>query len=54
MQLLEEGEVVEDHSGSAQFTSALTDQVHMIYSHKVYPAVCMLLAPLYISGENVD
>ena len=27
MQLLEEGEVVEDHSGPAQFTNTLTDQV---------------------------
>ena len=27
MHLLEEGEVVEDHSGQAQFTNALTDQV---------------------------
>ena len=49
MQLLEEGEVVEDHSGSAQFTSALTDQVQMIYSHKVYLAVTILLAPLYLA-----
>ena len=35
MQLLEEGEVVEDHSGQAQFTNALTDQVGNAMWHKV-------------------
>ena len=30
MQLLEEGEVVEDHSGPAQFTNTLTDQVRNV------------------------
>ena len=36
MQLLEEGEVVEDHSGQAQFTNALTDQVRNAKSVTIY------------------
>ena len=41
MQLLEEGEVVEDHSGQAQFTTSLTDQVGNAMWHKVEISVQM-------------